>query len=170
MIENQLNELIAALKDNTAALRDVLAKAGSPAPAPVEPKPAKVKKEKPSVESSSVEALGNVVSIAATKPAAAAEAEPEKLFGIKTVSTPAEESEPADDLDTTEAIAEETRTPEQLRLAITETVKAALTAADAIPKNAKGKWEKIRTDHGIGKLAEATDDQLPSILAAVEAL
>ena len=149
MIENQLNELIAALNANTAALRDVLAKAGSPAveaPAPVEPKPAKVKKEK--------------LTVVEPEPVAAEEPA-DNITPQKFREQVTPETEPA---------AEETRTPEQLRLAITETVKAALTAADAIPKNAKGKWEKIRTDHGIGKLAEATDDQLPSILAAVMAL
>lgn len=108
-----------------------------------------------------------------TPAAAAVEPKPAKVKKEKlTVVEPEPEPE-LPDIEATLADEDsvvETRSPEELRLAITEQVKAALTAPDAITKNAKAKWEKVRTDHGIGKLAEATDDQLPSILAAVMAL
>lgn len=143
-IEAKIEELTAALKENTVALRDVLAASASKtAPTEEKPKKAKAKKEpKPEPE-----------------PEPAKESEPA-----------AEEEPPAkDEPEETEPPAEDDA--DTLVAKITEAVRNAITRPGGDPAKTKNDWMAIRQEFGVEKISELTDiDKLKEALAKAEGL
>ena len=146
MIEALIAELTASIKDNTAALRDVLANAGSPtAAAP--------KKTKLAVVSSTAEPLGSGVSEKATDPVV-----------INSVVEPEPEPTPV----VTEPEPQDTTTPEpqDLRKAVQEYAKSKLIAADSA--EFKTAFAAELASLGIEKAARLSDDQLAPFFAKMK--
>ena len=144
--------MTAALKDNTLALREVLAASASTT-APAEPKPAKKTKAKKEAQEERAEKIKEAAKSPDPEPEPAAEEEPP-------AKDEPEETEPVaeDDADT-------------LVAKITEAVKNAITAPDAKPDEVKAAWMAIRQEFGVDKISELTDiDKLKEALAKAESL
>lgn len=142
MIEALIAELTASIKDNTAALRDVLANAGSPtAAAPAAPKKEKAKL---AVVPDPVAAPDPVVINSVVEP------EPEPT-PVVTEPEPQEAATPE---------------PQDLRKAVQEYAKSKLIAADSA--EFKTAFAAELASLGIEKAARLSDDQLAPFFAKMK--
>ena len=152
MIEALITELIGSLKENTQALRDVLAASGNT----VVEKPAKAKKEKP-----------ELTVVAAPEPAAETVTEAPAPEETVTEEPETVTEAPAPEETVTEDAPDWDRTTYLLK--ITEFVKGKLVADGASGK-VKADYEAIRSQFGVKKAPDLADDQLFGFWQAIQAL
>jgi hypothetical protein len=175
MIEETLNALRAAITENTAVLREVLAASGAPAnvvPMPEAPKPAKKQKvEKPPVVESEPPVVESEPSVVEPEPVAVVEPEPVAVVEPEPVAVVEPEPpvvEPEPPVVESEPVTEEPTTfnPEALITQVTEAWKAQLTAADPERKvMLKDKFPELRAKWGL-----APDDKLITLTPTPEKL